>query len=55
MEIDLRGVLRDEKIPDKTQALQKAVVEAIQAKPRNHTLNDLYNKPIERDMNTIGG
>lgn len=55
MEIDIRAVLRDEKSPDKFQALHKAVVEAIQAKPRNHNLNDLYNKPIERDMNTIGG
>ncbi len=55
MEIDVRGILRDGKQDDKYGALQEAVAEAIQAKPRHHTLNDLYNKPIERDMYTIGG
>jgi cyclic pyranopterin phosphate synthase len=55
MEIDIRKVLRDEKNTDKFHAMQQAVVEAIQAKPRNHTLNDLHSKPIKRDMYTIGG
>lgn len=54
-EIDIRGILRDEKADDKYQALQEAITEAIQAKPKHHTLNDLCNKPIERDMYTIGG
>lgn len=55
MEIDIRKVLRDEKNTDKFQAVRQAVVEAIQAKPRKHTLNDLHNKPVKRDMYTIGG
>lgn len=55
LEIDVKGILRDSRIHDKNKALQEAVAEAIKAKPRHHTLNDLYNKPIERDMYTIGG
>ncbi len=55
MEIDIRKVLRDEKNTDKFQAVREAVIEAIQAKPRKHTLNDLHNKPVKRDMYTIGG
>lgn len=54
-EIDIRGILRDVQIEDKYHALQASVSEAIQAKPKHHTLNDLCNKPIERDMYTIGG
>lgn len=54
-EIDVRGILRDTKNNDKYLSLQKAVSEAIRVKPEHHTLNDLYNKPIERDMYTIGG
>lgn len=55
LEIDVKGILRDSRIDDKNKALQEAVAEAIKAKPRHHTLNDLYHKPIERDMYTIGG
>jgi molybdenum cofactor biosynthesis enzyme MoaA len=55
LEIDVKGLLRGLKAGDKQMALEKAVAEAIQAKPEHHTLNDLYNKPIERDMYTIGG
>lgn len=55
LEIDVKGILRDEKQNDKYAALQSAVTEAIRAKPKHHTLNDLCSKPIERDMNTIGG
>lgn len=55
LEIDVKGILRGLKAGDKQMALEKAVAEAIQAKPGHHTLNDLYNKPIERDMYTIGG
>lgn len=54
-EIDVRGILRDGKLDDRYAALQEAVAEAIQVKPEHHTLNDLYSKPIERDMYTIGG
>lgn len=54
-EIDVRGILRDIQQGNKYEALQGAVAEAIQAKPKHHTLNDLYNKPIERDMYKIGG
>lgn len=54
-EIDVRGILRDRQIDEKDAELQKAVAAAIQAKPEHHTLNDLCNKPIERDMYTIGG
>lgn len=55
MEIDVREILRDEETEDKYKALQEAVAEAIQAKPKHHTLNDLCSKPIDRDMYTIGG
>lgn len=55
MEIDVKGILRDSTIDDKNKALREAIAEAIKAKPMHHTLNDLYNKPIERDMYTIGG
>ncbi|MGE5677319.1 MAG: GTP 3',8-cyclase MoaA, partial [Pseudomonadota bacterium] len=54
-EIDLRGVLRTAKSEDKQKLLQEAIIEAIQSKPRQHTLDDLKNKPIDRDMYTIGG
>ncbi|MHB1392359.1 MAG: GTP 3',8-cyclase MoaA [Clostridia bacterium] len=54
-EIDVREILRDEQLDDKYGALQEAVAEAIQAKPKHHTLNDLCSKPIERDMYKIGG
>lgn len=55
MEIDVRGILRDEKLDDRYAALGQAVAEAINAKPKHHTLNDLCSKPIDRDMYTIGG
>jgi cyclic pyranopterin phosphate synthase len=55
LEIDVKGILRDEQQNDKYAALQGAVAEAILAKPKHHTLNDLCSKPIERDMYTIGG
>jgi cyclic pyranopterin phosphate synthase len=55
MEIDVKGILRDEQLEDKYAALQEAVRSAIKVKPKHHTLNDLYNEPIERDMYTIGG
>lgn len=54
-EIDIRGILRNSKQENKYAALQEAVEEAINAKPRHHKLNDLCNKPIERNMYTIGG
>ncbi|MDD4504665.1 MAG: GTP 3',8-cyclase MoaA [Clostridiaceae bacterium] len=54
-EIDVRGILRDTQLDDKYSALRGAVAEAIQSKPEHHTLNDLCNEPIERDMYTIGG
>lgn len=54
-EIDVRGILRSEKLSDKYKVLQEAVEEAIYSKPEHHTLNDLCSKPIERDMYTIGG
>ncbi len=54
-EIDVREILRGGHKDDKYEALQEAVSEAIQAKPKHHTLNDLCNKPIERDMYKIGG
>ena len=54
-EIDVKGILRESKINDKYEALQGAVAEAIHAKPKHHTLNDLCSKPIERDMYKIGG
>ncbi|HPL99392.1 MAG TPA: GTP 3',8-cyclase MoaA [Bacillota bacterium] len=55
LEIDVKGILRHRNSDDRCLALQKAVEEAVQAKPGHHTLNDLYNKPIDRDMYTIGG
>jgi len=55
LEIDVKGILRGRNSDDRYLALQKAVEEAVQAKPGHHTLNDLYNKPIDRDMYTIGG
>ena len=55
LEIDVRGILRDSKADDKQTSLREAVLKAVQAKPGHHTLNDLYNKPIDRDMYTIGG
>jgi len=55
LEIDVKEILRDRNSDDRYLALQKAVEEAVQAKPGHHTLNDLYNKPIDRDMYTIGG
>ncbi len=55
MEIDIKGILRNERPENRHEALRKAVEEAIQAKPKHHTLNDLCSKPIDRDMNTIGG
>jgi len=55
MEIDVKEILRNEQLEDKYAALKEAVAEAVCAKPEHHTLNDLYNKPIERDMYKIGG
>lgn len=54
-EIDVRSLLRAEDSIAKKGALQKAIIEAIQVKPGHHTLNDLYNTPVTRDMYTIGG
>ena len=54
-EIDVRGILRDNNQDNKYKVLQEAVAEAVQAKPKHHTLNDLCNEPIERDMYKIGG
>ena len=54
-EIDVKAILRNTKPEDKYEALQEAVREAVLVKPKHHTLNDLYNKPIDRDMYTIGG
>jgi len=54
-EIDVRGILRNMKLTDKYQALRNAVTEAIQEKPGHHSLNDLFNQPIKRDMYKIGG
>lgn len=54
-EIDVKSLLRAEDSVREKGALQQAIIEAIQVKPGHHTLNDLYNKPVTRDMNTIGG
>ncbi len=54
-EIDVKSLLRAEDSVGKKEALQQAITEAIQVKPGHHTLNDLYNTPITRDMYTIGG
>lgn len=55
LEIDTKKILRDDTIKDKHQALRAAVEETVNAKPEHHTLNDLYSRPIERDMYKIGG
>lgn len=55
LEIDVKEILRAEQQNDRYAALKIAVEEAISAKPEHHTLNDLSNKPIERDMYKIGG
>lgn len=54
-EIDVKGILRDRETAGRYGALQEAVIEAIQAKPKHHMLNDLRSKPVERDMYKIGG
>lgn len=54
-EIDVKGIIRNRRPDDRYEALKGAVKEAIQTKPKHHTLNDLCSKPIERDMYRIGG
>lgn len=55
MEIDVKKVLRGENRESKQEALKKAVMKAIMLKPEHHTLDDLGNEPIKRDMYRIGG
>jgi len=54
-EIDVKSLLRAEDSIGKEGALKQAIMEAVKVKPGHHTLNDLYNKPVARDMYTIGG
>ncbi|MFZ5966386.1 MAG: GTP 3',8-cyclase MoaA [Bacillota bacterium] len=49
-EIDLKEVVRERK-DDLREMLTKAILQ----KPQQHTLNQLDNEPVERDMFRIGG